>query len=259
MSIIFDSIPQLFKWYPWYVNEQICNWIGVTFFQHIYFIFKADVDQVKPCFHNNSCLLFLSKLYFFIFTLTYIHFNFIHCKAQLNNCIDWILWHYINKNYYYVVAGPIAWVQEQMQDGVDPRDLLSRLLAPDTEIPSDFDDLTIWKIIINMLAEPPRRLKLKEVNTLDDVVHLLKTSNKIMVLTGAGVSGCPVVDRSILAPRPFQITKKIIFKNCVLQIQYKTVLYSELFRHNSVDGPKADCCSWAYQLFNIIQDWHKFT
>ena len=134
-----------------------------------------------------------------------------------------------------------------MQDGVDPRDLLSRLLAPDTEIPSDFDDLTIWKIIINMLSEPPRRHKLKEVNTLDDVVHLLKTSNKIMVLTGAGVS-CPVVDRSILATHPFQIKKKIIFQNCVLQIQYKTVLYSELFHRTSVDGPKADCCSWSYQL-----------
>ena len=31
---------------------------------------------------------------------TYL-FNFSHCKAQLNNCINLILWRYINKNYYY--------------------------------------------------------------------------------------------------------------------------------------------------------------
>jgi len=75
-----------------------------------------------------------------------------------------------------------------MQEGVDPRFLLSQLVAPDTEIPSHFDDFTLWKIIINVLSEPPKRKKLKDINTLDDVIHLLRTSSKIMVLTGAGVS-----------------------------------------------------------------------
>ena len=33
------------------------------------------------------------------------YFNFIRCKAQLNNCFDWILWRCINKNYYYYYEG----------------------------------------------------------------------------------------------------------------------------------------------------------
>ena len=41
------------------------------------------------------------------FTWTYIYLNFILYEAQLNNCIDWILWRYINRNYcyYYVCSG----------------------------------------------------------------------------------------------------------------------------------------------------------
>ena len=44
----------------------------------------------------------------------------------------------------------------------------------------------------------------------------------------------------------------ILFSKLCLKIQDKTVLYNQIFRHNSVGNPKADCCSWAYQLFNII-------
>ena len=38
-----------------------------------------------------------------------------------------------------------------------------------------------------MLSEPPRRTKLTQVNTFDDVIRLIKSSSKILVLTGAGV------------------------------------------------------------------------
>lgn len=63
------------------------------------------------------------------------------------------------------------------------------------QIPQYVEDLTLWKIIINMLAEPPRRSKLRHVNTLDDVVRLLKGAQKIIVLTGAGVSvSCGIPD-----------------------------------------------------------------
>lgn len=41
-------------------------------------------------------------------------------------------------------------------------------------IPDYMDDGTLWKIVINMLAEPPKRNKLRHVNTLDDVVRLLR-------------------------------------------------------------------------------------
>lgn len=53
-------------------------------------------------------------------------------------------------------------------------------------LPPDLDDMTLWQIIIN-ISEPPKRKKRKDVNTLDDVVKLLKESKRILVLTGAGV------------------------------------------------------------------------
>lgn len=61
-----------------------------------------------------------------------------------------------------------------MAKGVNPREILSDLGVENDQIPDYVDDVTIWKIIINMLAEPPRRNKLRHVNTLDDVVRLLK-------------------------------------------------------------------------------------
>lgn len=61
-----------------------------------------------------------------------------------------------------------------MQSGVDPRILLSELGVDLDQIPQYVDEMTLWKLIINMLAEPPRRSKLRHVNTLDDVVRLLR-------------------------------------------------------------------------------------
>ena len=82
----------------------------------------------------------------------------------------------------------MSWVQRQMHMGADPRVILGQLIADDTVIPEGFDDLTLWKIIINILTEPPKRKRLPDVKTLSDVVELMKTSHRIMVLTGAGVS-----------------------------------------------------------------------
>lgn len=46
-----------------------------------------------------------------------------------------------------------------------------------------------------MMSEPPRRQKLKHINTLTDVVRLIRNSNRIIVLTGAGVSvSCGIPD-----------------------------------------------------------------
>jgi len=41
---------------------------------------------------------------------------------------------------------------------------------------------------MSMTDDSPIRNRLRSVSSLDDVVRLLKTSNRIMVLTGAGVS-----------------------------------------------------------------------
>ncbi|XP_060071352.1 NAD-dependent protein deacetylase sirtuin-1-like [Ylistrum balloti] len=91
--------------------------------------------------------------------------------------------------------GSMMWVQDQMMTGINPRVILNDLIMSDVLIPEDMDDFTLWKIIVNIMSEPPRRKKLLHVNTMDDVLHLLKTCSKIMVLTGAGVSvSCGIPD-----------------------------------------------------------------
>jgi len=84
-------------------------------------------------------------------------------------------------------AGTMAWVQKQINQGVDPRDVLQKLGNLSSHIPVSLDDTTLWKIIVSVLSEPPRREKLSHVNTMTDVVKLLKEAKNIIVLTGAGV------------------------------------------------------------------------
>nr|XP_006824046.1 PREDICTED: NAD-dependent protein deacetylase sirtuin-1-like isoform X2 [Saccoglossus kowalevskii] len=91
--------------------------------------------------------------------------------------------------------GSIRWVEKQMILGANPRNLLTKLLPQSTMVPPDLDNFTMWKIIINILSEPPRRKKLTYINTFDDVLHLLRTRSNIVVLTGAGVSvSCGIPD-----------------------------------------------------------------
>lgn len=81
----------------------------------------------------------------------------------------------------------MAWVQKQINQGIDPRDVLQKLGNLSSHIPVSLDDTTLWKIIVSVLSEPPRREKLSHVNTMPDVVKLLKEAKNIIVLTGAGV------------------------------------------------------------------------
>uniref|UniRef100_H2YKE0 Deacetylase sirtuin-type domain-containing protein n=1 Tax=Ciona savignyi TaxID=51511 RepID=H2YKE0_CIOSA len=91
--------------------------------------------------------------------------------------------------------GAMEWVHSQMLAGAEPRKILSKLVPDVTSIPPNVNMWTIWKLIINLLSEPKRRKKLSDVNTLDDAVHLIRTSKKILVLTGAGVSmSCGIPD-----------------------------------------------------------------
>ena len=67
----------------------------------------------------------------------------------------------------------------------DFRELLKEILGDvDAVIPDHLDQITLWKIILNMVSEPPRRKKLANVNTLQDVVELIRNSKKIIILTG---------------------------------------------------------------------------
>ncbi|XP_019644724.1 PREDICTED: NAD-dependent protein deacetylase sirtuin-1-like [Branchiostoma belcheri] len=93
------------------------------------------------------------------------------------------------------ISGPMQWVQHQMTMGINPRTILQELLPPSMVLPSDLDSLTLWKLVVNILTEPPKREKLPSVNTLQDVVRLIHGSKNIVVLTGAGVSvSCGIPD-----------------------------------------------------------------
>ena len=101
----------------------------------------------------------------------------------------------------------MSWVQRQMIIGVNPRSLLSQLVTDGTQIPPQIDDLTLWKIIMNMMSEPPRRQKLRHINTLADVVRLIKGATKIIVLTGAGVS-----IKLVIAVHLIRISRLVLLK-----------------------------------------------
>lgn len=73
-----------------------------------------------------------------------------------------------------------------LEDGVSPRLLLSHM-APNMPVPSEADDMMLWRLILQMI-EPPRRKKLPHYNTIQDAIDLIKNSNKIVVLSGAGIS-----------------------------------------------------------------------
>lgn len=90
----------------------------------------------------------------------------------------------------YLWAGSYSFIQQHIRD-TDPRTILRDLL-PETVLPPDLDDMTLWQIIIN-ISEPPKRKKRKDINTLEDVVRLLHESKRILVLTGAGVCKCYTV------------------------------------------------------------------
>ncbi|KAH9498898.1 NAD-dependent protein deacetylase sirtuin-1 [Bulinus truncatus] len=101
----------------------------------------------------------------------------------------------LSQESWQPVQGPIAWVQEQMRRGQSPHKILEDLVPSGTVIPEGLDPIMLWKIIINIVSEPPKRKKLTDINTLDDVLRLLKDCKKIMVLTGAGVSvSCGIPD-----------------------------------------------------------------
>ncbi|CAO2608290.1 NAD-dependent protein deacetylase sirtuin-1 [Lemmus lemmus] len=92
------------------------------------------------------------------------------------------------------IIGPYTFVQQHLMIGTDPRTILKDLL-PETIPPPDLDDMTLWQIVINILSEPPKRKKRKDVNTIEDAVKLLQECKKIIVLTGAGVSvSCGIPD-----------------------------------------------------------------
>ena len=86
-----------------------------------------------------------------------------------------------------------------MGRGEDPRRLLEAVLPKGSFVPPDIDRITLWKVstqsyivilmrfwhspalwfqvLFNLLSEPEKRRKLESVNTLEDVVRYLVSTN----------------------------------------------------------------------------------
>uniref|UniRef100_T1HBF6 protein acetyllysine N-acetyltransferase n=1 Tax=Rhodnius prolixus TaxID=13249 RepID=T1HBF6_RHOPR len=93
------------------------------------------------------------------------------------------------------LIGTMNWIEKQMINGVSPRVVFNQLVGEPTELPESISDTALWRVIFSYLTEPPRRSRLAKTTSLEDVIQLLQTCSKIIVLTGAGVSvSCGIPD-----------------------------------------------------------------
>ncbi len=93
------------------------------------------------------------------------------------------------------MSSKLSWLHAAMRRGENPKDILENLLPSGSEIPDSLDNMTMWKLLFNLLSEPPRRKKLETLNTLQDCVEVIRRSRNIIILTGAGVSvSCGIPD-----------------------------------------------------------------
>ncbi|KAH9362445.1 hypothetical protein HPB48_020145 [Haemaphysalis longicornis] len=71
----------------------------------------------------------------------------------------------------------VTWEERQMNAGADPRDLPEIVLPDGAEIPSHLDRLCMRKLLVSMInkVQPLRCIKMAHVNTLDDVIQLLRS------------------------------------------------------------------------------------
>uniref|UniRef100_A0A224XMH2 protein acetyllysine N-acetyltransferase n=1 Tax=Panstrongylus lignarius TaxID=156445 RepID=A0A224XMH2_9HEMI len=93
------------------------------------------------------------------------------------------------------IIGTMNWIEKQMINGVSPRVVFNQLVGENTELPESISDTALWRVIFSYLTEPPKRNRLAKTTSLEDVIQLLQTCSKIIVLTGAGVSvSCGIPD-----------------------------------------------------------------
>jgi len=106
----------------------------------------------------------------------------------------------------------LNYITSQISNDKDPWDILNDLIGSSqtNKIKEQFntmhnlgndienkeiDLMPVWQIILNILTTPPGRKKHRTVTNIDHVVNLIKTSKKIIVVTGAGISvSCGIPD-----------------------------------------------------------------
>eukprot|EP00794_Sanderia_malayensis_P012682 gene12682-13984_t len=92
------------------------------------------------------------------------------------------------------LKGPMGWIASQISQNVDPERIISQIM-PGVSFPQYVDPMTLWKVVWEILTEPKPRCKLDHVSTLENVVKLIASCKKIIILTGAGVSvSCGIPD-----------------------------------------------------------------
>ncbi len=62
-----------------------------------------------------------------------------------------------------------------------------------------------------MFAQPPKRQKLKDFNSIEDLVRHIKEARRILVLTGAGVSVRYNIEAHLLKKKFILRTRMAIF------------------------------------------------
>jgi len=88
----------------------------------------------------------------------------------------------------------MQWISASESRGADGRSVLRRLLNEYNHV--SVPSRVLWKMAYSLgmhlqqqiLAQQRRRLKLPHINTIEHVIELIKTSQNIVVLTGAGIS-----------------------------------------------------------------------
>lgn len=91
-------------------------------------------------------------------------------------------------------SDPMSWVHEQIENDASPRDIIHHLV-PRLNLPDQVDDLSLWRLVFEIITEPEPRERLLHVTSIEHVVKLITNCKNIIVLTGAGVSvSCGIPD-----------------------------------------------------------------